>query len=278
MPNAQLVTSKWLHAHIHDPNIVIADCRFDLANPEAGEHQYRESHIPYALYFDLQKDLSAAVQTHGGRHPLPDPDRFCHMLGQRGIDQSKHVIAYDNQGGAMAARLWWLLTYLGHANVSLLDGGYRGWLNHGYPVTPKLPKLKKTTFAPNVQTDMLATMADVRQMTADSPPLIDSRAPERYRGEHETIDRKAGHIPGARNVFWQANLHDNEYWKSPTAIEENFSFVPEGEQPFVYCGSGVTACANIFALARIGRSAKLYAGSWSDWISYDENPVETDVQ
>lgn len=275
MSDDQLVTPEWLYEHMGDPNLVIVDCRFDLGNRGAGAQQYRQDHIPGAAYMNLEYDLSGDIKEHGGRHPLPDLDTFSRKLGEAGIDRNKHVVAYDNQAGAMAARFWWMLTYLGHPNISLLDGGYDRWRERGYPVTSDIPTPESTVFVPVIQTHMLADVDEVRQAVDRSTTLIDSRAPERYSGEKETLDKKAGHIPGAKNFFWKNNLDDHQQWKPAEKLKQNFSSILETESPIVYCGSGVTACANIFALRRAGfDQAKLYLGSWSDWISYENNPVE----
>lgn len=274
MSDAQLIQPEELKERLDEPNLVVVDCRFEPGNSEAGEQHYRKDHIPNAVYLSLEKDLSGEIKKHGGRHPLPDLKTFCHKLGEVGIDQSTRVVAYDNQAGAMAARLWWLLTYLGHPNIALLDGGYDGWREKGYPVSNVIPTPKHTVFTPYIQPDWIADMDEVKQALSHAVPLIDSRAPERYSGKNEPIDQKAGHIPGAYHVFWKNNLNANQQWKSLEQLQKHFSFLSANEQPIVYCGSGVTACVNVFALKRIGfRRVKLYIGSWSDWISYEDNPI-----
>lgn len=269
-----LVTIEWLKNRLDDPQIVIIDCRFDLADSEAGLAQYQEGHIPKALYLDLEKDLSSTVKQHGGRHPLPDFDRLADQLGSYGIDHRKHVIIYDNQAGGIAARCWWLLTYMGHPQVSLLDGGYDAWVKKGYPVSRAIQTPEATTFVPNFRSDWIAEVEEVKQASEKGSWLIDSRDPDRYQGKMEPIDKRAGHIPGARNHFWKRNLQGDQQWKSAAELQADWAYLRKAEQPIVYCGSGVTACANLFALHLAGiTQVKLYPGSWSDWISFPDNPI-----
>ncbi|MFC4076218.1 sulfurtransferase [Salinithrix halophila] len=272
--NDALVTTDWLNRQAKDPDVVIADCRFELGKPEAGMEAYQRDHIPGAIYFHLEEDLSGSVDKHGGRHPLPDMETFAKKLGRAGIDSTKTVIAYDDQGGAMAARLWWMLRYLGHEKAAVLNGGYKSWKEEGRPVTAEIPQPEKAHFEPRIpDRERLAGMEETKRFTG---LLIDSRDPARYEGKTEPIDAKAGHIPGAVNYFWKQNLAEGQTWKSPEELKKDFAFISEGEKPIVYCGSGVTACANLLALHQAGiQDARLYAGSWSDWISYVQNPVKT---
>ncbi|WP_077614842.1 sulfurtransferase [Caenibacillus caldisaponilyticus] len=268
-----IVGQDWLAQRLGSPNIVVVDCRFNMADPEEGKREYERFHIPGAVYFDLEEDMSGPVTEHGGRHPLPDPKTFAEKLGERGIDHTKTVIAYDDQNGAMAARFWWLLGYLGHPNVAVLDEGFSAWVKKGLPVSNDKPIPVRTQFIPNIQHDWVVPMIGVKTR-APEEVLVDARSPERYRGEKETIDRKAGHIPGAENWFWEDNLRDGK-WRSAEELKERFR--PLMHKPVtVYCGSGVTACANILAMKRAGlKNIKLYPGSWSDWISYPDNPIAT---
>lgn len=277
-----IVQPRWLLARMYEPDLVIVDCRFQLGAPEAGRKAYEQDHIPGALYADLEADLSAPITEHGGRHPLTDSQSFAAFIGKLGIDQDTRVVAYDDQGGAFAARLWWLLRYHGHQKTYILDGGYAKWKEFGYPVSDaKPPVIVPKTFVPDIQADMLVSMQDVRERLGDSGTLlIDSREPRRYRGEEEPIDRKAGHIPGARNLFWKDVLNSEGMWKSVEEQKQRFAEAGldpnSGQEIIVYCGSGVTACPNVLALEQAGyRNVKLYAGSWSDWISYEDNPVAT---
>lgn len=272
-----IVSLDWLKEHLHDPDLVIADCRFVLGQPQAGQELYEMDHIPGAVYFHLDQDLSGPLQEHGGRHPLPSVEELIKTLGAKGINESKKVVAYDSQGGAMAARLWFLLKYVGHSQVYVLDQGYEKWKKAGCPVSTEIPSITPLTFQPQVQEHMLYTMEEVKQrLNSPSTILIDSRSADRYRGENETLDPKGGHIPGAKNEFWMESLQEDGSWKSKEEQEERLKEYLQAaaeKELVVYCGSGVTACANLIAFDEIGLKPKLYLGSWSDWISYRENPV-----
>jgi thiosulfate/3-mercaptopyruvate sulfurtransferase len=274
MEMKNLVSVEWLAERLQAPDMVIADCRFTLGKPGQGLREYTESHIPGALYFDLEQDLSAPKSLHGGRHPLPDTEALARLFSQAGIDESTIVVAYDAQDMAMAARLWWMLRYLGHEKVYVLDGGYPAWQKAGLPVTDEVTAPVARQFVPKPLPEMLVDIEAVKERSPGTV-LIDSRAGERYRGEMETIDPKAGHIPGARNYFFKENLTADGLMRSPEELQKRFASLPANEEIIVYCGSGVTACVNLLALHEAGRTdAKLYAGSWSDWCSY-ELPVAT---
>ncbi|HEX7064932.1 MAG TPA: sulfurtransferase [Bacillales bacterium] len=271
----QLVGAEWLARRLEDKELVIADCRFELKDAKAGRKQYKQGHIPGAVYFDLEEDLSGPIGEHGGRHPLPDIDDFVIKLGHSGIDQTKQVVVYDDQNGSFAARLWWMLRYLGHDNVSVLDISFSKWMEEGYPVSSEMPHPEKCEFVPHVNPEMVIDIEGVKEeMGREKVMLIDSRAPERYHGETEPIDPKAGHIPGAFNRFWKENVGDDGKWKTPDELKQQLQWL-ENKDLIVYCGSGVTANANVLALKSIGKEARLYIGSWSDWSSYSENPVAT---
>jgi thiosulfate/3-mercaptopyruvate sulfurtransferase len=273
-----IVPMNWLLARMYEPDLVIADCRFRLGQPDAGREAWRQGRIPGAVYFDLEKDLSSPVAEHGGRHPLPDPAALADKLGRAGIDGSVRVVAYDDQGGAMASRFWWLLRYMGHDQVYVMDQGFTAWKDAGYPVTDAPPPVRvPATFVPRLRADMLAGVDDVRRAVRErSAALIDSREPSRYRGEAEPIDAAAGHIPSARNRFWKDALDANGRWLSGERQRQRFADWNADDPLIVYCGSGVTACPNVLALEEAGfRNVRLYAGSWSDWISYPENPIAT---
>ncbi|MBO9128188.1 sulfurtransferase [Bacillus sp. 165] len=263
-----------LFACLKDENIRIVDCQFDLANPEWGYQQYTRGHIPGAVYMDLNTDLSGKIDVHGGRHPLPNVDEFVQKLAEAGIGQDTTVVAYDSQHGAMASRFWWLLTYVGHKKVYVLNGGLPMWLQQGYPVTEELPSITPNTFIPSVQQHMQVNMQDVKERIEQNTKfvLIDSREKKRYEGIEEPIDKKAGHIPTAIHSFWKDALTEEGIFKEQ---DEQFASLQKDAEIIVYCGSGVTACPNVLALRQAGfENVKLYSGSWSDWISYDENPVE----
>ncbi|WP_372008916.1 sulfurtransferase [Paenibacillus chitinolyticus] len=270
-----IVSLEWLYEHLQDPDLLIADCRFALGEPWSGRQDYSIDHIPGAFYVDLEEDMSGEKREHGGRHPLPDLGAFSMRASAIGVDASKTVVAYDDQGGAMAARLWWMLRFLGHERVYVLDRGYSQWKAAGYPVTAEAPQASPATFSPKVQRHMLASMDEVKAKLGEKGTvLIDSREGVRYRGEQEAIDPVAGHIPGARNRFWKDALDAEGSWRSAEEQKERFRGLENAEELIVYCGSGVTACPNVLALEEAGiPGVKLYAGSWSDWVSYEENPI-----
>lgn len=272
-----IVSPKWLLARMYEPDIVIVDCRFLMGQPDAGRELYEVSHIPGAVYLDLEKDLSAPVDEHGGRHPLPDIFDLTVTLSRVGIGNETRVVAYDDQGGAMASRLWWLLKYLGHEQVVVLDEGYTAWEKAGFPVSSEQRVLIPSKFLANVQHTMLVEMDEVKELLGDERvTLIDSREAPRYRGEVEPLDKVAGHIPGAINRFWKDGLAESGAWKDDVGQGERFDDLNRDGQFIVYCGSGVTATPNVIALQEAGfNKVRLYAGSWSDWISYSENPVAT---
>ncbi|PYI52632.1 sulfurtransferase [Paenibacillus flagellatus] len=272
-----LVEFDWLREHLDDPNVVVADCRFALGKPESGKAEYDAGHIRGAVYFDLERDLSGPKDAHGGRHPLPDLQSFASVLGRAGIDATKTVVAYDDQGGAMASRLWWMLRYVGHDDVKVLNGGYGEWKAAGYPVSAEVPQPAAVTFVPAPRPEMLLSMEDVKaRLGRPGTTLIDSREPKRYAGLEEPIDPVGGHIPGAVNRFWKDALGADGRWQGAEAQKARFAGLNADDELVVYCGSGVTACPNVLALTEAGfRNVKLYGGSWSDWISYADNPIAT---
>lgn len=272
---SSIVSKQWLLARLYEADQAIVDCRFQLGKPDAGREAYEAEHIPGAVYLDLEKDLSAPLEAHGGRHPLPDVDELASTLSKAGIGNHTRVIAYDDQGGAMAGRLWWLLRYLGHEEVYVLDEGFSAWKSGNYPISSERPVTIPASFVPQVQPDMAVDVEHVKESVGKQDVvLIDSREPRRYAGEEEPIDAKAGHIPGAINRFWKNVLNDDGSWKSAESLKASFADLEPGKETIVYCGSGVTATPNVLALYEAGFSkVRLYAGSWSDWISYSENPV-----
>jgi len=271
-----VVNKEWLVEQIDREDVTIVDCRFELGNPDRGENLYKESHIPGAFYFDLEKQLSGPILKHGGRHPLPNIDQFRHEVEKVGIDKTKTVIAYDDGEGQFASRFWWLLTYIGHEKVYVLNEGFKGWIEAGHPITKEVPNCKAAKFIVTTRQEMLASYEEVKEAVINkkrSPILIDSREKARYLGEYEPIDKVAGHIPGAINKFWAEGLEKGTY-KSSNEQKKRFSELDQKESIIVYCGSGVTATPNYIALKMAGyQNVKLYAGSYSDWISYDDNPV-----
>ncbi|OKP94115.1 sulfurtransferase [Paenibacillus sp. P32E] len=283
------VSKRWLLARLYEPEQTIVDCRFTLGKPDAGRKSYEQEHIPGAIYLDLELDLSSPLGEHGGRHPLPDPEVLAARLAKLGIGNDSRIVAYDDESGMNAARLWWLLRYLGHDQVYILEGGFSAWKAEKFPVTDHQPVRVPSTFVPKVQPQMQAGVEEVRQISEQTvaataansasvplPVLIDSRANDRYHGKNETLDNKAGHIPGAVNFFWKDTQNEDGSYKSTEQLQEHFAELDKDAEIIVYCGSGVTACPNVLALEKAGyRKVRLYAGSWSDWISYEENPVAT---
>ncbi|TKH43912.1 sulfurtransferase [Paenibacillus sp. FSL R10-2782] len=276
-----IVSKRWLLARLYEPDIIIADCRSLLGQAGAGRTQFNEDHIPGAVHFDLEEDLTAPLGEHGGRHPLPDADTLAARLSRAGINAASRIIAYDDQGGMMASRFWWLLRYLGHKQVYVLEEGYSSWKEAKFPVTADQPIRIPSTFVAKVQPQMLASMEEVRRVSAGSLPvgsytLIDSRERPRYLGLEEPIDTAAGHIPGAVNFFWKEVLDEKGIFKNVEQLEKHFASLDRNAEITVYCGSGVSACPNVLALNEAGFSkVRLYPGSWSDWISYSENSIAT---
>ncbi|KEO84806.1 sulfurtransferase [Tumebacillus flagellatus] len=273
--SSQLVSLQWLSDHLHDSNVRILDCRFALGQSHSGRDAYLQDHIPGAFYCDLEQDLSGIVEAHGGRHPLPDLDELAAKLGGIGIDADTTVVVYDDQGGAMASRAWFLLRYLGHDKTFVLDGTYSHWKAAGRPITDEIPTPTAKSFTPSIQDEQVYHIDDVKKRIGQpGVTLIDSREERRYLGLEEPIDPVAGHIPTAIHSFWKDSLTESGTWKSGDEQRERFSDLNPDDEIIVYCGSGVTATPNILALREAGfRNVKLYAGSWSDWCSYPDNPI-----
>ncbi len=272
MTNTPFVVScEWLLQHLDDAQVVIVDCRFSLADPQLGRQQYQESHINGAYYLDLNQDLSSRVEEHGGRHPLPNPIELANKLSTIGVHSQKTlVVTYDDSRLAFASRLWWLLRYLGHEQVAVLDGGFSAWKKAGYPVTDVIPEPQIVTFSPDLQPQMEVDISAVKSRK-DLPEvaLVDSRESERYLGIKEPIDKIAGHIPGAVNYPWQEVTDAAGFLLPQQQQRQRWLELENAKEFFVYCGSGVTACVNLLSLEVAGiPRGKLYAGSWSDWISY----------
>jgi thiosulfate/3-mercaptopyruvate sulfurtransferase len=266
-----VVSPQWLSTQLDNPQVIVVDCRFGLADPQWGYSQYLASHIRGAYYLDLEKDLSDPIAKHGGRHPLPDPDLLSQKLANLGIIKGETlVVAYDDSRLAFAARLWWLLRYLGHDRTAVLDGGWNAWLAGEYPVTTAVPGPKAGRFSPQPQPDWIVDIATVKvKKDLPSVALIDSRDGDRYRGEREPIDPIAGHIPGAVNSPWQQVCDERGYLQPLSRQQQLWGDYQQADEIIVYCGSGVTACVNLLSLelARI-TNVKLYTGGWSDWCSY----------
>jgi thiosulfate/3-mercaptopyruvate sulfurtransferase len=261
-----------------DENVAILDCRHDLARPQWSDEAYAAGHIPGAVQAHLDRDLSAAIGPQTGRHPLPDVAKLVETLSRWGIDRNVQVIAYDQGNGAYGARAWWLLRWLGHENVAVLDGGFAAWQEAGLPVSREPASRKRRTFTPRLKDDAFVTAAQVQQALASkSITLVDARGADRFAGENETIDPVAGHVPGATNRPFAKNLDARSRFLPPEELRRQWSALL-GTRPatevVAMCGSGVTACHNLLALELAGLSgAKLYAGSWSEWIRDPARPV-----
>lgn len=266
-----VVNSKWLSSQLDNPTVVIVDCRFKLGDPSWGEEQYSLSHIKGAYYLNLDRDLSGEVKSHGGRHPLPDMNVLTQKLANMGIVKNETlVVAYDDSRFAFASRLWWLLRYLGHDRVALLDGGWHDWLKHDYPVDDIIRGNRSGNFSPQPNSDWLVDMETVKSaQNKDGVVIVDSRARDRYLGLIEPIDPIAGSIEGAVNSPWKQVSDESEYLKSKQVQQQLWNDYKDAEEIIVYCGSGVTACVNLLSLEMAGmKNTKLYPGGWSDWCSY----------
>jgi thiosulfate/3-mercaptopyruvate sulfurtransferase len=276
-----LISTRQLAAELdRDPRLCVVDCRYDLANPEWGLTEYRRGHIPGASYVSLSHDLAGPPSDHNGRHPLPAVEAMTATFSRIGIDRGTPVVAYDQENGMYASRLWWMLRYLGHDEVAVLDGGWAKWTAEHLATRQGDETRSAANFVPRVREAMVADVGEVERLVADrSALLVDARAPERFEGRVETLDRTAGHIPGARNHFFKSNLTDAGTMLPPERLREAFAATLAGHKPeavVMYCGSGVTACQNLLAMAHAGiRGTRLYPGSWSEWSSDAERPVET---
>lgn len=278
-----LIATETLATHIDDASFAIVDCRFRLDDPGWGEREYEAAHIPGAVYAHLDRDLSSTPTGTNGRHPLPDPSELRRRLGTFGIAPGVQVVAYDQDTGAFASRLWWLLRWVGHRAVAVLDGGLAKWTAEGRPTRGGIERRKQADFTGERNRDMMVDAATVAQVTKRRDwRLLDARAPERYRGEVEPIDKKAGHIPTAVNHPFQTNLTAGGTFRSPSELrgqfEASLGSVPP-PQIIAYCGSGVTACHNLLAMEHAGlHGARLYPGSWSEWSADASNPTATGPQ
>ncbi|MEQ1911105.1 MAG: sulfurtransferase [Vicinamibacterales bacterium] len=278
MTHGTLIGTAALAELLADPAVVIVDCRFELADTEAGERAYVESHIPGAVYAHLDRDLSGAKTGLNGRHPLPDTGALVATLGRLGIAPDTQVVAYDQDSGMWASRLWWLLKWMGHDAVAVLDGGFAAWTREGRPTTSAVTHRPARVFRGSARTELTINAEALPDfVSAAGSHLVDARAPERYRGDVEPLDPVAGHIPGAVNHFYQWNLADGAFL-APADLRARFEQSVgsiSGTDVVCYCGSGVTACHNLLALEHAGiLGARLYPGSWSEWVASGLRAVE----
>jgi thiosulfate/3-mercaptopyruvate sulfurtransferase len=276
---SNLVSPEWVDSKITDENTVIFDCRFSLADPEMGYKVYEKDHIEGAFYAHLEKHLSGPITTHGGRHPLPSVNILSQFLSSCGVDTEKIIVAYDDQSGTMAARFWWLMKYAGLKKVYVMQGGYTHYKEKGYAVSSKVPDKKSSEIKLDSNDNMLIKREEVvKAVQENDKELIDAREPKRFKGIYEPIDPVAGHIPTAINVPWEIHFSKPGWWKDKEEIQNLYKDLKlDNKTPVVYCGSGVTACVNVLAMSEAGLKLPiLYAGSWSDWISYKDHEIETD--
>jgi thiosulfate/3-mercaptopyruvate sulfurtransferase len=279
MAHATLISVAELAQHLDDPEFVIFDCRHELTNPEFGIKAYGQSHIPNARFAHLDRDLAAPLTGRNGRHPLPDPDVFANWLARMGVSNDKQVVGYDNAGGVYSSRLWWMLRWMGHQCVAVLDGGWQAWLAAGQPVAAEVSMPKPSRFTGTVQESPVDAKYVLEHLHSPDMVLIDARANDRYQGQNETIDPIGGHIPGALNRFFKDNLTPQGFFKLPEQLRDDFRpFIgnASAEKIVSQCGSGVTACHNLLAMEIAGlKGGRLYPGSWSEWIADPSRPRAT---
>lgn len=275
-----LVSTADLAAHLDDPLWIVFDCRFTLTDPQAGQRAYAAGHIPGARYADLDADLSAPVGKGSGRHPLPDPQILARKLSDWGVGVNRQVVVYDDSHNSIAVRMWWLLRWLGHPGVAVLDGGWPKWVREKHPTTPQAPTPQHALFPHLPEASQVAHADDIlRGLSNSRHLLIDARPERRYTGEYEPLDPVAGHIPGAINWPFEENLDFDGTFLAPEALRENYQALLRGRAPHEVihvCGSGVTACHNVLAMEIAGLpGSRLYPGSWSEWITDPARPVAT---
>ena len=276
----RLVSTQELSRHLDDPKWVVFDTRHDLMDHAKGRRAYDAGHIPGAYFLDTENDLAGVKTGKNGRHPLPDVDAFAAKMNERGVGPGVRVVVYDDIGGNFAVRLWWLLRWLGHDDVALLDGGLPLWQKEGRPMTRETPAPRPGNFVPRPHLGDTVDVHFVERFREDpSVKLIDARNAERFAGQNETIDPVAGHVPGAVNRFWQKNLGPDGRFKDPEELRAEFLDLLASNAPgeaVHMCGSGVTSCHNVFAMELAGLPAgRLYPGSWSEWCADSSRPVAT---
>ena len=280
MAYTTLIAPADLEPQLTNPSWVVVDCRFALDRPEHGRQEYEQAHIAGAVYAHLNEDLSGPIVAgKTGRHPLPDVAEAARTFGRLGIANSSQVVAYDDAGGAIAARLWWMLRWLGHDDVAVLDGGWQRWRSEGRPTRSGNETRQPAEFSPRSRPELIVNGEEVARAAIDSAyRVIDSRSTERYRGTHEPIDPVAGHIPGAISAPLTENLDESGQFLPPERLAERFHSVLgdiPSDNAIFYCGSGVSAGQNLLAMAHAGLGeGRLYVGSWSEWITDPDRPIE----
>jgi thiosulfate/3-mercaptopyruvate sulfurtransferase len=279
MRHEPLIAAAALARRLGDPQWVVVDCRFNLLEPSAGRKAYDRGHVPGARYADLDRDLAAAPTPAQGRHPLPAPEILAQRLGEWGIGNDSTVVAYDEGSGAIAARLWWLLRWLGHGSALVLDGGFAAWTAAQLPVETQNPRWTAKAFVPHADPAAVVSTAELPGLLGAGRLVVDARAAPRYRGEQEPIDPVAGHVPGAVNRPFSANVTADGRFRPAAELRRELLELLDGRKPeqlVAMCGSGVTACHLLLALAAAGLDGgKLYAGSWSEWIRDPRRPIGT---
>ncbi len=274
-----IIGSDDLAVHVGNPDWVVCDCRFSLTDPGAGRRAYNAGHIPGARYVDLDRDLAGPRTDTSGRHPLPNPAALAQLLGEWGTDERVQVVAYDDAGGTIAARLWWLLRWLGHEAVAVLDGGWSRWCAEQRDTSSTIPTPRQRRFEPRPDTRAwLSTDALAQLVQGGAITLVDARSRERFRGDQEPMDPVAGHVPGALNRPCLDNLDPTGRMRTAAHLRDEFARLLAGSgAPVVHmCGSGITACHNQLAMAVAGLPAsRLYVGSWSEWIRDPRRPIAT---
>ena len=274
-----IISVTELQSQLYHPDWVVVDCRFNLLVPDAGRKAYLQEHIPGAVYAHLDYDLAGAPAPDSGRHPLPDSAALVQQLERWGISNTTQVVAYDDAGGSTAARLWWLLRWLGCERCAVLDGGLSAWQEAGFELVTEQTQVRRSVFKPQINDQLWVSTDDVVQnLQTHHNTLIDARAAVRFRGEKEPIDPVAGHVPQAVNLPLDGNLSEGRFL-SPDALRQRFESVLQGqpaEQVIHMCGSGVTACHNKLAMEIAGLSgSRIYVGSWSEWIRDKKRPIAT---
>lgn len=272
-----LIRANELAAALGDPQLIIVDVRHDLGDHSLGKRKYDEGHVPGAHFLRVETDLSGPHTGKNGRHPLPTIDAFVATMSALGVDASKQVVAYDGGTSTYSARLWWMLRWLGHRNAAVLDGGFRAWESAGLPTSTEVPVRRPARFEPKVSETPVTLDSLVAHRDEPDYTLVDARGADRFRGENETIDPVAGHIPGSRSRPFTTNLNKDQTFKDIATLREEFAALLAGRAPeqIVHtCGSGVTACNNLLAMELAGLTgSRLYPGSWSEWSSDPERPI-----
>ncbi len=277
------ITPEELVELLDNPQLVIIDCRFDLSNPLWGYQDYLQSHIPNAIYANLDKDLSGTINENTGRHPLPETEKFIETCSKWGIDDTKQVVVYDTTSGSFASRLWWMLKYFGHNHVAILDGGFTAWLESGFPLAQGTVSYQSSWFSGTPDNNILVSTSTMESLIQQPDcAIIDARSSERYSGLEEPIDKVAGHIPGAINFFHANNLDSRGRLLPGKQLFKIYTDLlhQKGSPSSVvlYCGSGVTSCLNFAVMQHIGiKNLQLYLGSWSEWIRNPNHQIVSEV-